>query len=146
MDRDAIAAVLATVPLFKGLRPGDVRRLAGLASVRSYRPGTVIVKQDDTAVTLYCLLSGSVRIQRERPGLAEPVTLGEIGPGGFFGEMAILDDFPRSATVVATAPTECALISKWDFERELKSHAEIALAMLRVLSQRVRALDERLSV
>ena len=114
--------------------------------MRAYKPGSVIVKQEDTAVTLYCLLSGSVRIQRERPGVAEPVALGELGPGGFFGEMAILDDFPRSATVVATAPTECALISKWDFERELKAHAEIAVAMLRVLSQRVRALDERLSV
>ena len=146
MDRDAIMMVLAMVPLFKGLRPGDLRHLAGLASVRSYRPGGVIVKQDDTAVALYCVLSGRVRVQRERLGPDGPLTLVELGPGGFFGEMAVLDDFPRSATVVATEPTECALLSKWDFERELKSHPEIALALLRVLSQRVRTLDERLSV
>ena len=146
MDRDAIMMVLAMVPLFKGLRPGDLRHLAGLASVRSYRPGGVIVKQDDTAVALYCVLSGGVRVQRERLGPDGPLALVELGPGGFFGEMAVLDDFPRSATVVATEPTECALLSKWDFERELKSHPEIALALLRVLSQRVRTLDERLSV
>ena len=146
MDREAIRMVLAMVPLFKGLRPGDLRHLAELASVRAYRPGSVIVKQDDTAVAMYCVLSGGVRVQRERPGSAELLTLVELGPGGFFGEMALLDDFPRSATVVATAPTECALISKWDFERELKSHPEIGVALLRVLSQRVRALDERLSV
>ena len=146
MDREAIKMVLAMVPLFKGLRPGDLRHLADLASVRAYKADSVIVKQDDTAVAMYCVLSGAVRVQRERAGAAGPVTLVELGPGGFFGEMALLDDFPRSATVVATAPTECALISKWDFERELKSHPEIGVALLRVLSQRIRALDERLSV
>ncbi len=146
MDREAIKMVLAMVPLFKGLRPGDLRHLADLASVRAYKADSVIVKQDDTAVAMYCILSGGVRVQRERPGSAEPLSLAELGPGGFFGEMALLDDFPRSATVVTTAPTECALISKWDFQKELKAHPEIGLALLRVLCQRVRALDAQVAL
>ena len=60
--------------------------------------------------------------------------------------MSLLDDFPRSASVVAVAATDCALISKWDFQKELKSHPEISLALLRVLSQRIRTLDEQLTI
>jgi len=146
MDRAAVTEVLRTVPLFQALRAGDLRHLAGLASVRSYKAGGVIVKQDDTAVALYCILSGGVRIERQRPDGEGQVTLAELGPGGFFGEMALLDDFPRSASVVATAPTQCALISKWDFQKELKAHPEIGLALLRVLSRRVRTLDEQLAL
>jgi len=146
MDREAVAKVLRTVPLFESLRSGELRRLAGLASVRSYKAGGVIVKQDDTAVALYCVLSGSARVQRESSGAEAEMTLAELGPGEFFGEMALLDDFPRSASVVATAPTECALMSKWDFQKELKAHPEIGLALLRVLSRRVRALDEQLQL
>ena len=146
MDREAVTRVLQTVPLFKALRPGDLNRLARLASVRAYRSAGVIVKQDDTAVALYCVLKGKVRIQRETDNPEQAVPLAELGPGDFFGEMSLLDDFPRSASAVALEDTECALISKWDFEKELKSHPEIALALLRVLSQRVRALDERVSL
>jgi len=146
MDRRAVADVLRTVPLFRSLRAGDVDRLARLASVRRYKPGSVIVRQDDTAVALYCVLSGGVRVERQGTSSDGQVTLAEIPPGGFFGEMALLDDFPRSASVVATSATECALLSKWDFQKELKAHPEIGLALLRVLSQRVRSLDAQIAL
>lgn len=146
MDREVVADVLRGVPMFAGLRPGELEHLAELATVRRYKADGVIVKQDDTAMTFYCVLSGSVRIEREASSGNGHLTLAELGPGGFFGEMSLLDDFPRSASAVATAPTECALISKWDLHKELKAHPEIALALLRVLSQRVRALDARISL
>jgi CRP-like cAMP-binding protein len=145
MEAETVEKVLGRVPLFRSLRPNDVRRLAELATVRTYKADAVIVKQDDTAVALYCVLSGKVRVERQGSG-AETVTLAEMGPGAFFGEMALFDEFPRSASVVAVAPTECALISKWDFDKELKAHPEISRALLRVLCRRVRELDERLSV
>jgi CRP/FNR family cyclic AMP-dependent transcriptional regulator len=143
MDRDAVAHALGLVPLFKTLRSGDLNRLAGLATVRGYRAGGTIVRQDDTAITLYCVLRGKVRVERQ--GAERPVVLAHLGPGGFFGEMSLLDDFPRSASVIAEEPTECALLSKWDLQRELKAHPQIGLAMLRVLSERIRVLDEQLS-
>src|SRR6476619_3279222 len=93
-EREAVAAVLGKVPLFQTLRRADLRHLADLASVRSYKAGGFIVKQDDTAVAFYCVLSGAVRIQRESSGADGAVTLAELGPGGFFGEMSLLDDFP----------------------------------------------------
>ena len=145
MEPDAVAAVLRSVPLFRSLRPGDLQRLARQACVRNYKEGALIVRQDDTAISFYCVLSGGVRIERQGP-TERPVVLAEFGPGGFFGEMALVDDFPRSASVVAQAPTVCALISKWDFQKELKDRPELALALLRTLSQRVRELDARLAL
>ena len=146
MNPEAVAQALKKVPLFSSLRPGQLQRLAGLATVRSYKPGGLIVKQDDTAVALYCVLSGKVRVERQGPDGDRPVTLAEFGSGGFFGDMALIDDFPRSASVIAEAATECALLTRWDFQKELKSHPEIGLALLRVLSQRIRALDEQLAL
>src|SRR4051812_16445944 len=99
MDAETVGKVLRSVPLFKSLRPNDITRIAGLASVRPYRGGSTIVHQDDTAVTMYCVLSGRVRVQRETPS-GDGIPLAELGPGGFFGEMSLLDEFPRSASVV----------------------------------------------
>ena len=146
MEPDTVAAVLRKVPLFRSLRPGDLQRLARLACVRSFKQGALIVRQDDTAISFYCVLDGSVRIERQGTTAEASVLLAQFGSGGYFGEMSLVDDSPRSASVIATAPTVCALISKWDFQRELKAHPEISLALLRALSQRVRELDARLAL
>ena len=146
MEREDVQQILKGVPLFAALRRSDLNRLAGLASVRAYREGATIVRQDDTAIALYCVLAGKVRVTRQSGSGDGDVALAEMGPGGFFGEMSLLDDFPRSATVVAAEPTHCALLSKWDFQKELRSHPEIGLELLKVLSRRVRELDARLSV
>ncbi|CCF84772.1 hypothetical protein NITHO_3920001 [Nitrolancea hollandica Lb] len=59
--------------------------------------------------------------------------------------MGLIDDAPRSATVVAIVPTECALLSKWDFRKELRHDPDIALALLPVLNERIRELEARLT-
>jgi CRP-like cAMP-binding protein len=62
----------------------------------------------------------------------------------FFGDMGLIDDMTRSATVVAVEPTECALLARWDFQRELRGDPEIALALIPVLNARIRELEARL--
>jgi CRP-like cAMP-binding protein len=146
MEREAVARVLRGIPLFKSLRQPELNRLASLASVRAYRDGAMIVRQDDTAIALYCVLSGSVRVLRQSASSDGEVQLAEMGPGGYFGEMSLLDDFPRSATVVALEATQCALLSKWDFQKELRAHPEIGLELLRMLSRRVRELDAQIAL
>ncbi|MFN0071965.1 MAG: Crp/Fnr family transcriptional regulator [Chloroflexota bacterium] len=146
MDRETIAQALKRVPFLTTLNGRDLNYIAGLASVRSYRAGAIIVQQDDTAIALYCILSGQVRVERQQADGAKSILLAEMGPGGFFGEMSLVDDFPRSASVTAQDDTVCALLSKWDFQKELRSHPEMSLALLRVLSQRIRALDEKLAI
>jgi CRP-like cAMP-binding protein len=146
MEREAVARVFRGIPLFKSLRQPELNRLASLASVRAYRDGATIVRQDDTAIALYCVLSGKVRVLRQSASSDGEVQLAEMGPGGYFGEMSLLDDFPRSATVVALEATECALLSKWDLQRELRAHPEMGLELLRMLSRRVRELDAQIAL
>ena len=67
------------------------------------------------------------------------------GQGGAFGEMGLIEDMPRAATVVAEEPTTCALLAKWDFQNELRDDPEIALSLLPVLTGRIRELDSLLA-
>ena len=138
-DSGRIEETLAAVPLLARLSSRQRARLAALATTRSYEPEWVIVRQGDTSMALYVILSGSVRIERESDRGSAIVH--EAGPRGFFGEMGLIDDLPRSATVVAQEPTECALLAKWDFQNELRSDPEIALALLPVLNERIRKLN-----
>jgi CRP/FNR family transcriptional regulator, cyclic AMP receptor protein len=136
----SLADALAAVPLLSRLNDSQRARLAKLATRRKYQAGAVIVRQGDTSMSFYVILSGLVRVEQELAGDAR-LTLREFGPGGFFGEMGLIDDLPRSATVVAVEPTECALLAKWDFGNELREDPDIALALLPILSQRIRDLE-----
>ena len=95
-------------------------------------------------MSLYVILSGSVRVNRESEGGGGAVEVEQLGPGGAFGEMGLIEDLPRAATVVAEQPTTCALLAKWDFQNELRDDPEIALSLLPVLTGRIRELDSLL--
>ncbi len=136
--------VFAAVPLLKRLSARQRSRLARHATIRTYQTGDVIIREGDTGMALYVVLSGAACVTRES-GAGHAIPLAEIGPAGFFGEMGLLDDSVRSATVTATATTECALLGRWDFDRELHEDPAIALALLPVLIERIRDLEGRLA-
>ena len=138
--RLSLEDALAAVPLLSRLSNSQRARLAKLATRRRYRAGAIIVRQGDTSMSFYVILSGLTRVEQELPGDAR-LTLREFGPGGYFGEMGLIDDMPRSATVTAVQPTECAVIAKWDFGNELRDDPDIALGLLPILSQRIRDLE-----
>jgi CRP-like cAMP-binding protein len=140
---DDVAAVLATVPMFRHLGVRQRARLAQLFCRRTYRADDVIVRQGDTSMSFYVVLSGRVRVVRHSTG-DDGVAIIEEGPGSFFGEMGVIDDLPRAATVIALDPTECALLAKWDFQRELAADPGIALALISVLNARIRTLEDHL--
>ena len=145
LPAEEVAAVLAAVPMFRHLGARQRSRLAQHFCRRTYGAGEVIVRQGDTSMSFYVVLSGAVRIVRHSPD-AGGVDIVEEGTGSFFGEMGVIDDLPRAATVVALEPTECALLAKWDFQRELCAEPGIALALISVLNARVRTLEDRLSL
>jgi CRP-like cAMP-binding protein len=130
--------LLARVDLFRSLNKKHLSQVARLAERQQFAPGQLIVKQGDTGLGLYVIVSGRVDVQQERAG-AEPIVLNQLGSGEFFGEMSLLDDYPRSASVIAREPTECLTLSKWHFLAELESHPEMALPLLPILSRRLRA-------
>ncbi len=136
---------LAQVPLFSQLSRKDLKRLAkGTVSRHSSR-GEVIVKEGERAVAFYLILSGRVEVVKGADG-ASPKVLSSLGHGDFFGEMALLDGYMRSASVRALEDTECLVLSRWDFMAELRSSPYIAVQMLPVLSRRLRDAEAQLAM
>ena len=136
-------AALGAVPIFARLSDNQLTRLALRTTTRTFAPGTVIVREGDTSMSLYVILSGGVRVDRSRAE-GGAVKVADLGVQEAFGEMGLIDDAPRSATVTAEAETTCALLAKWDFQNEIREDPEIAVALLPVLAQRIRAVNERL--
>lgn len=121
---------LATVPLLSGLESRVHKRLADIGKRRTYQPEEVIVREGTTATALYIILSGRARVERDGAKVAE------IGGGDFFGELALIEEHPRTATVVATEPTDCLLFPAWEFTSLLGEHPEIAVPIMRELIAR----------
>jgi len=130
---------LKRVPLFEDLDRRSLESIANSAVEQSYQAGQDIVRQGDTGVGAFIIRSGRVEVVQERDGSTERI--GELRSGDVFGEMALLDEFPRSASVRAIEPTTCLGIQRWHFRGILDSHPQIALALLPVLTRRLRTAE-----
>ena len=135
---------LASVPIFSGLSRESLGQLAFDAFPRQYAAGEVIVKEGELGVRLYVVTLGSVEVVK---GLHtdKSARLGILGPGEFFGEMALLDEHRRSASIRALENTECLGLDRWKFLAELRQQPSIAIELLRILAQRLRDSDARLT-
>jgi CRP/FNR family cyclic AMP-dependent transcriptional regulator len=133
---------LASVPLFSQMSRKDLSRLGRAVVERHYKKGETIVKEDEQAVAFFMVIKGKVEVTRGSG--AKKRKLNELGPGGVFGEMALLDGGPRVATVRALEDTDCLVLSRWDFVAELRTNPQIAVAMLPVLSRRLREVEAML--
>jgi CRP/FNR family transcriptional regulator, cyclic AMP receptor protein len=134
---------LAHVELFSGLGKKDLHLLAQNCKERKYSAGSVLISQGDTGAGLYIITSGKVRItQANNPDRAEE-EIGTSGAGDVLGEMALLDDLPRSATVTAVDDVTALLLPVWEFRAAVRSHPDIALHMLATLSRRLRNAEHR---
>lgn len=126
---------LAAIPLFSRLEKDDLERLGKSVVQRKYAKGDIIVKEGEQAVAFYAIVSGRVDVTKGGD------KVGEKRAGEPFGEMALLDGYPRSTTVIAAEDTECLVMTRWDFTAELKTGNTIALAMLPELSKIIRRLE-----
>src|SRR5213593_368194 len=122
--------------MFEDLDQKSLEAIANAAVEQRYEPGQDIVRQGDTGVGAFIIRSGKVDVIQGRGG--KETKLSTLGPGDVFGEMALLDEFPRSATVRAVEPTTCLGITRWHFKGLLESHPRITLQMLPVLTRRLR--------
>ena len=118
---------LASVPLLAGLEARVRRRLAEIGKRRTYGAGEEIVREGTTGTALYILLSGHARVERDG------AEIGQLRPGDFFGELALIEEHPRSATVVANEETDCLLFPAWEFTALLEEHPEVAVPIMREL-------------
>jgi CRP-like cAMP-binding protein len=124
LDPDDTARALARVPLFAGSSEQDVREIAGLAHLLTFEDGAVIVPQGEEGLGFYLLLSGEARVlQGDRE-------INRMGTGEFFGEIALLEGTPRTASVVAVGSVVCLGILRGDFRPLLVRQPRIALRIV----------------
>jgi CRP-like cAMP-binding protein len=127
------------VAMFADVPEKLLQRLERMARERSYNAGDDIIKQGEEGAGVFVVLEGEAEALRDGQSLAT------LGPGTFFGEMAFLDHYRRSATVRAKTATKCLAIPRSDFVAEVKGNPELCFNMLVYMTRRVRDLDARLA-
>ena len=135
--------VLRKVPLFSDLSEGDLASFAEVTREREYPKNSVILFEDDPGDSLYIVSTGQVKVVLIGEDGRE-VILSVLGDGDFFGEMALIDDEPRSAHVIAMKDSQLLVLRRDDFQAQVAMHPQIALKLLRVLVQRLRRADEKI--
>jgi CRP/FNR family transcriptional regulator, cyclic AMP receptor protein len=136
-------AVLKAVPLFSALPEEQLRTLAAMVIRRSSPRSTTVVAAGDATDSLYIVLSGRLKVMMS-DAEGKEVILTILGPGEFFGEMGLIDESPRSASVVAIEPCELLSISKRDFKKCLAENFDMTMALLRGLVKRLREADRKI--
>jgi CRP/FNR family cyclic AMP-dependent transcriptional regulator len=136
VDVDKKVSFLARSPVFSGLDEKQLKTLVRFCVERSFAKGEKIVREGESGIGLYLILEGQVQIERGGKPLAR------LGSGQFFGEMALLDEQPRSADVIALEQTNCLLMTRWDFRAVVKTNPEIAINIMRELARRLREVEK----
>ena len=137
------ADFLATIPLFSGLQRDELNKFAELTRERAYPKGSVILFQDDPGDSLYVLRHGRVKVVLIGEDGRE-VILGVLEPGAHFGELALIDDQPRSAHVIAMDDAQLLILRREDFRRRVEANPSVAWALLLELSRRLRRADQKI--
>lgn len=138
-DVDTIEG-LAKVKLFEHLDHDGLARLASQMQSMSFAHGPII-GENDASDGLYIITSGMVRVTKRSDASQSEAVLDILRPGDTFGELGLIDGLPRSANVSAMGPLECYFLSRDAFQEALKSHPEIALALLPALTSMIRSAD-----
>jgi len=136
-------AVLKAVPLFASFPDEPLRMLTSVVTRRSAARSTTIMAAGDATDSLYIVLSGRLKVMMSDADGKE-VILSILGPGEFFGEMGLIDDEPRSATVITIEPCELLAINKRDFKKSLAENFEMTMAVMRGLVRRLREADRKI--
>jgi len=132
------ADVLATFPLFTGVRKRQLRKLVHEASFAEFAPGERVLESEVNTDALYIILGGAAK-ELERPAARA------LRTGDYFGELAVLDAAARSATVIATTYLQVMKVPRQTLVRLAKQHAPVSMTMLRNLSTQLRRLETRVA-
>ena len=135
--------VLRALPIFETLDDECLKPLMRVAMLRAIPRHTVVLNAGDSTDNIYFVLSGSLKVQVSDEDGRE-VILSKLGPGELFGEMGVLDENPRSATVLAVEPSQVVVMGKADFKQCLVDNPDVALFIMRNLTKRLRMADRNI--
>lgn len=141
MTSERIEEVLSTVPIFSRLGSRDIKKLAKLCVPRTFEPDETIIEEGATGLGMFVITSGRVEVYKANNG--GRLELGAMEEGDVLGEVALIDDQPRSASAVARTRTECLLLTRDSFETLVKKDPEIAWCIVPGLAERIRELHQR---
>ncbi len=144
MTATVSTAVLKNVPMFASFPDDALRLLATLVTRKSVSRGTTIMVAGDPTDSLYIVISGRLKVMMS-DAEGKEVILAILGSGEFFGEMGLIDDAPRSASVVAMESCELLCVTKRDFKRCLAENFEMSMAVMRGLVKRLREADRKIN-
>src|SRR5882724_13387570 len=134
-----ISESLSKVPLFAACKGKDLKKLAAQMSERNFSEGDTITEQGQSGVGFFVIEEGNATVS----------ITGEIvrtlGPGDWFGEISLIDDGPRSATIVAGTDLRCHGMTAWEFRPFVQGHPEVAWPLLETLAARLRESEARAS-
>ncbi len=144
-SRARCASLLAALPLFRFLTAEHRELLLDSATEQTFTAGHVLIRESDPPDRLFVILSGRVRVLEVATDSPVELIVGELGVGEILGELGVLRNQPRSATVVAVERTHCLVIPQSEFLKVLQNSAELAVSLLRTLAGRLYETDRRLS-
>jgi len=131
--------MFGAVPLFKGLGSDELTAIARLSKKMEFKAGERIVKEGEAGLGFYAITDGAASVKRKNK------TVAKLGRGSFFGEMALLDNRPRSADVIAIEPTTCFVLLRWNFWSLISKNEKVVRGLLEEMARRLRATNEALS-
>jgi CRP-like cAMP-binding protein len=129
--------LLAEVPLFATLSRRDLGRLVKAGHEVTYPPGTELTSDADRGVCFFVIADGEARVD------VKGTEVRRLGPGQYFGEMALIDRSTRSATVTAVTDVRCFVMTQWQFRPFATEHPDVAWALLEAMVRRVREAEAR---
>jgi CRP-like cAMP-binding protein len=135
--RDAYVNYLSQVPLFNACSKDELRRLSRRTTQIPIPEGHVLVREGDPGLEFFIVVDGQAKVTRRGR------KVGELGPGGFFGELALLIDRPRNATVTAVTPMEAIVLTRREFTAALEEAPRMTRKILTGMATRLYEADAR---
>jgi CRP/FNR family cyclic AMP-dependent transcriptional regulator len=130
-----IEETLARVPLFSGVKPKELKKLGKRMTERSFNEGDEITKEGESGIGFFVIEHGNATVS------VGGSIVRTLGPGEHFGEIALIDSGPRSATIIAGTDLRCRGMSAWEFRPFVEEHPEVAWGLLETLVGRLRAAE-----
>lgn len=133
------------IPLFSKLNRQALWKLAKLAQIQIYPQNEIIILEGDPSNGVFIILSGEVEVLKHFQQPQQKI-LAHLGPGEIIGEMGIIDNEPRSATIRTLSEVKCITILQWDFVAQLQAYPQIALELLPILVKRLRLAEQNKNI
>ena len=132
-----VVETIGGVPLFQGVKPKELKKLANRMQVRSFNEGDEITAEGKSGIGFFVIEDGNATVS------IDGEIVRTLGPSEYFGDIALIDSGPRSATIVATTDLRCQGLTAWEFRPFIEEHPEVAWPMLETLASRLRDAEQR---